>query len=490
MKALKYIIMGMVVSATTSCGNDWLDLEPSTKIPSESAIKNLDDAEYALNGVYDRMRSASYYSGRMVYYGDVAGDDAMSLKMGNRTTSYYLLDFTKDNGPSSHWSYAYNIIQNCNIVLSQIDKLEISESDKEKYNDLKGQALTLRGFALFDLTRLFGYPYAKDNGESLGVPIIKEVSFTTNKPARSTVAQCYDAFIDDLKEGSDLMSEKFNKGKLNKWAGLQLLSRAYLYMGNNKEALIAAQNAIKGAEANGYSLWSNEEYATAWGRDYSAAEPGEVLFELVNTGVESPGNESLGYLNYSQGYFDYCLTTSFYEVMQEDPDDVRRSAYLVTESKLGQKAAFINKYLPQEGELEPDANIYVLRLSELYLIAAEAAVKQSDNANAVKYLDAIVHRANPAKSVQGKTVTLDDVLAERRKELFGEGHRFFDMIRNHKTIVRKEASRTFPEIDVEHLALQPESQSFNWDYYRVVLPIPMSELNANPNMEPNPGYGR
>ena len=124
------------------------------------------------------MRNAYYYSGRMVYYGDVTGDDAQSIKTGKRTTSYYLLDYTKDSGPSTHWSYAYKIIQNCNIILSQIDKMDIGEDEKDTYNDLKGQALVLRGFALFDLTRIFGYPYAKDNGASLGVPIVTEVSNT------------------------------------------------------------------------------------------------------------------------------------------------------------------------------------------------------------------------------------------------------------------------------------------------------------------------
>ena len=53
MKALKYMMMGMLVSLTASCGNDWLDVESSTKIPTETAIQNLDDVEYSLNGIYD-----------------------------------------------------------------------------------------------------------------------------------------------------------------------------------------------------------------------------------------------------------------------------------------------------------------------------------------------------------------------------------------------------------------------------------------------------
>lgn len=226
MKALKYMMMGMLVSLTASCGNDWLDVESSTKIPTETAIQNLDDVEYSLNGIYDVMRSTNYYSGRMIYYGDVTGDDTQSIKTGKRTTSYYMLDYTKDSGPSSHWSYAYKIIQNCNIILSQIDGLDVSEDDTEYFNDLKGQTLALRGFALFDLTRFFGYPYAKDGGASLGVPIVTEVSNTENKPSRNTVAQCYEAIIKDLKEGADLLDEEFNKGKINKWAAMLLLSRA------------------------------------------------------------------------------------------------------------------------------------------------------------------------------------------------------------------------------------------------------------------------
>lgn len=487
MKTIKYIFLGALISLTTSCGNGWLDVEPSTNIPSGSAIQSLEDVDYCLNGIYNLMRNTDYYSGRMIYYGDVTGDDAQAIKTGKRTDDYYLMDITKDTGPSSHWEYAYTIIQNCNIILSQIDQLDIEEDDQSEFNDLKGQTLAIRGFALFDLTRFFGYPYAKDNGASLGVPIVKTVSNTDNKPSRNTVAECYRAVIDDLKDATDLLSEKFNKGKINKWAAMTLLSRAYLYSEDNLHALETAEAAIKGAEKNKYRLWSNSEYAGAWGQDFASGNPGEVLFELVNLTVDGVGKESVAYLCWQGGYDDYCLTSSFYELMQEDPDDVRNSAYIVVKDT---KRAYINKFKPQTGKAVEDANIPVLRISELYLIAAEAAVKQNNNVKAVEYLDAIVNRANPAKTVKGKTITLDDVLLERRKELFGEGHRMFDAIRNHKRIERKESTKVFPEIsETKHLTMQKESMSFDWTYYRVVLPIPKAEMNSNSNMEQNPEYG-
>ena len=91
----------------------------------------------------------------------------------------------------------------------------------------------------------------------------------------------------------------------------------------------------------------------------------------------------------------------------------------------GTNTVFLNKY-PADGlsDLRYN-NVPLVRLSEVYLNAAEAAAKLGNqNDKAVEYLDAIVKRANPNKTVKGTTVTVDRVLLERRKELIGEGHRF------------------------------------------------------------------
>ena len=112
----------------------------------------------------------------------------------------------------------------------------------------------------------------------------------------------------------------------------------------------------------------------------------------------------------------------------------------------------------------------------------------TQNEDAVKYLNAIVQRAKPANSVEGETITLDRVLTERRKEFFGEGHRMFDAIRNHRRIERVDVSVSAVS-STKHYELLPESKSFDWDYFRVVLPIPKAEINTNPNLVQNPQYG-
>ena len=77
---LYYICMGSLLFAFTSCGNDWLNLEPSTSVETETSIKILSDVEFTLNGIYSDMQSSDAYSGRLVYYGDVRGDDMQAVR--------------------------------------------------------------------------------------------------------------------------------------------------------------------------------------------------------------------------------------------------------------------------------------------------------------------------------------------------------------------------------------------------------------------------
>ena len=481
MKLLKYLFISSVLFFVSSCGNDWLDLDPSTSIDTETSIKILSDVEFTLNGIYSTMQSSDAYSGRLVYYGDVTGDDMQAVSSTKRVADYYRFNFTKDNGPTSHWSYLYSIIQNCNLILMNIDKLVIDEEDTEYRDDLKGEALAIRGLALFDLTRIFGYPYTKDNGASLGVPIVEGLSTIESKPSRNTVAQCYTKVISDLTESIGLLSGDFNKGKINKWGAMALLSRVYLYKNDNTNALKMAKDAIKGAEKEGYALWTNEEYPTAWSNDASASNPGEVLFEIVNLTTDSPGKESMGYLNSKDGYDDMCITCSFYQFLKKDPKDIRLK--LLSFDK--KYYAYVFKYQPQQNESITDANIPLVRLSEVYLIAAEAAVKLGDNVTAIEYLDPIVKRANPENTVVGQTITLERVLDERRKELVAEGHRMYDAIRNGLTVERKDVK----DSNLSKTKHDTKYMTYDWNFYMIVLPIPKKEMDANPNMEQNPGYG-
>ena len=480
-----YIIIGTMAFTAVSCSDGWLDVEPTTAVETDKSINILSDVDVMLNGIYTTMQHAYAYSGRLVYYGDACGDDMMAYSSTKRTGNYYTFNFTKDTAPSTFWYYPYEMIGLCNIILEKIDNVDTKEEDLRDY--YKGQALALRGMLLFDLTKFYGYPYKKDNGASLGVPVVVSPLDKEAKPKRNTVAECYAQVIADLKAAVAAMDndegKAFHKGHISLFGAQTLLSRVYLYHGDDAEALAMAEKAIKGAEAKGYKLWTNAEYATAWANDASNGTKGEVLFEIVNTTDDSPGKESLGRLHSPRGYKDICLTSSFYALLNEDPADVRLQLL-----EYSSKRAFVKKYQPQDGEDIMDANIPLIRLSEAYLNAAEAAVKTGDNVSAAKYLNAIVSRANPDNSVDGSTVSLSRVMTERRKELVGEGHRFFDALRDGGSVDRHDVKGQSKISSTKHYITKAEKMKFSWDYYKCVLAIPKAEMDANGNMVQNPVY--
>ncbi|MDR0863492.1 MAG: RagB/SusD family nutrient uptake outer membrane protein [Candidatus Symbiothrix sp.] len=491
-KYINIVLSCFILLLATAC-NDYLDLKPSTSVIDEGvSMKSLTDVNARLNGVYSQMRTFEYYGARMTYYGDVCGDDMQSVATGKRTTDFYQFTFNKTNAPSNFWSKCYSIIKNANIILAGIDLVPTTtDAEKATLADYKGQALTLRALAHFDLTRLYGYPYAKDHGASYGVPIIDTPVEAYYVPSRNTVAECYAFVIKDLDDASKLMKGTKNNGHFTKWATLSLLSRAYLYrgddaLGDNTNALQTAKEAIAGAESNGVKLWTAAEYKTAWAAEFS----GEVLFELPVITGEGPGNDGIAYLVAPRGYDDLVISDDWIvKLMGDQKTDIRYTCMIKTPlptSKAGTR--YVWKY-PVQPDESADAlnlgNIKVLRLSETYLIAAEAAAKLGANDDAVKYLNAISTRGLAANNFTGKTVTLDDVLTERRKELIGEGHRFFDAIRNHKHIVRSKDNK------YAHLVgIDPGAWDFDWDYFKVVLAVPVHEtdLAGIVSEQQNPGY--
>lgn len=331
MKTLRYILWSICAVVLSSCGNDWLDLKPSTAIETDGSLTELRDFEFVLNGAYNSMQSANYYGASLICYGDLAGDDMKSYKSTSYYVNYYTFKYNKTNGPSEFWDMYYGVGKNLNILLRDIEKIDLVPdrvittpkmerlTEQEYYNDLKGEALAIRAMLLFDMTRLYGYPYTKDNGASLAVPIIdKVVDDKDVKPTRNTTAECYKAVLDDLTQAIPMLRPVKKEGKINKWAAMALLSRVYLYMGKNEEALATAAEAIKGAEKTGYRLWTNDEYAKIWATPFNS----ELLFEIVNLTSDSPGKSSIGYLS---NRYNLIATNKFWKkYLKNMPNDVRR----------------------------------------------------------------------------------------------------------------------------------------------------------------------
>ena len=176
-----------------------------------------------------------------------------------------------------------------------------------------------------------------------------------------------------------------------------------------------------------------------------------------------------------------------------DYDEFSKSynSKLYTEDRLGCCYKYLGGVYDKEkgkflgdnsGKANYAVNIKVIRLSEVYISAAEAAFETGDKAKAAEYLQATRVRAGGLEPATEATVTMEMILDERSKELYGEGHRFWDMMRRNLTI-------TFDDelggIDVVH-----RGATVDRTHPKTILPIFQDEINANPDIEAqqNPGY--
>lgn len=488
----------------SSCVNNWLDQEPADGIEAETAIKTSADLANVRTGLYAALKgnsSAINYYGRLMFvYGDMRGEDIQYEYEGgsNRASFYYYMTYsTADdfNTSTAVWQMPYVVIARANRIIEAAEAgLEDADEAASVIAQYNAEAKVLRAMALFDLTRIYGKPYTMDQGASLGVPVVTSSLESTAKPARNTVAECYETIEQDLNDAvnSGALSEENNSdmdGYINLWAAKALQVRVYLTKGEWSQALTVAEDIIANAP---YRLWNSSEYVNAW-NESDAAHLNEMLFEIkINNTNDWTDREGIAYLyaensSASPGYGDVIVTKSFADMLKADPSDVRNDVLVASEnnSKFEGYKVFINKMPPVNGDVRY-ANVPMLRLSEVYLSAAEAAFQAGDRAKAAELLNAIItnRTTDASKTVSSTDITLDRIYIERRKELVGEGQRYFDVLRRGETVVRYTSSSDRGWHDI----LSSDAQSFNRESKKALPLIPVGEINANPNIEQNPVY--
>ena len=506
MKVLKsiYKVMGCAILAASlsSCVNDWLDVAPSDGTDADAALTSSSDLDAARTGMYKALKGNSsfvdYYGQQFFVYGDVhAGDDYQYNNIGgsNRASFYYDMNYqtaSEFNTSTVSWQSPYVVIGRANRIIAAAEggKLSDAVEAKAKIEQYAAEAKVLRALAHFDLVRIYGKPYTEDQGASLGVPLVTEVLESNAKPARSTVAEVYTQVVKDLTEAisSNALATETEPGYVSVWGAKAILSRVYLNMGDYANALSVAEDIIKNS---GAALWTRDQYFKAW--DASTPNESEFLFRL-NVAGSTDNNDlnSIGNLQQRDGYKEMVATKKFVDMLTSDPKDVRNNMFLpATAPKeveaYGTNKVFLNKLRGQGGNLRNVTIVPIIRLSEVYLTAAECAFRNNDKTKAVEYLNDLVKNRTTTKASLATVdnITLDRILIERRKELIGEGQRYFDALRNNETITRytSEADKGW------HKTLSKEAQSFNRDFYKAIAAIPQAEINANPNIKQNTGYG-
>lgn len=463
-------VLVLLLMVTSSCKKSFLDREPYGSLPKDDAITNVDDMEIALNGAYADLRASTLFGRAIPLIGDLLADNVyISSNNSNRYLSFFQVNYTVNNGDARGiWQGAYNTILNCNNIINS------SVTGTPEASQFRGEALAIRALMYFELVKFFSKPYTVAGASALGVPIILN-NDPFRKPARNTLGEVYTQIEKDFKAAIPLLTLDRSTAYINDWAAKALLARMYQFKGDWTNALATAQDVINNS---GYTLLNLTTFNNYWRSNTVRNDGLETLFEVANDLVGNAGIDALAYFYDQDGYGDALAANAFYNLYANT--DVRKSLILVGSPTRGPNARVVNKY---PNSTQPDKDeVKIIRLSEVYLIAAEAAYNLNNEPVARQYLNAVATRRDA--TFLGYTsigaALLSDILLERRKELAFEGHRYWDLARNNMNVTRVNTAGNYSGVPLTIATTN----------FRRIFPIPQAELDANPAIrdQQNTGY--
>ena len=418
----------------TSC-DSWLDVVPDDRFSETVVFEEQKGYQKLLNGLYSGMTSTTLY-GRNLSVGAV---DVMAQYYNTSSMSSVYYDLAKygystsasESLMSGIWGKAYSLISNANTLIGAIDNPDCPLIDRQKKR-MKGEALTVRAFIHFDLLRLFGpvptqlseqaIPY-QTSGELAVQPIETGTQILAKIKADLTEAvgllkESEPLLMPDKYESSDVDSRPF---RMNYYAAKAVLARVYLWEGNKEDAYDTAVEVINEGSAE-FPFVTNEE---ATGLNPDRLFTSEVLFSLYNTSRErNLYNELFSpVLGISQRLFPSgAIGSGRLEEWYDDQNDYRYKIWAVDQQNL-----YCQKYRPIETDTYINYTVPLIRMSEMYLIAAECA---SDTDAAGTWLNTLRNQRN-SFTVEVSSDNLGDLLTqEYRKEFWGEGQMFYYLKRH------------------------------------------------------------
>lgn len=477
----KLIILGFIVlgSFFYSCSSE-LDIDP-TQYATDEQIKELGEndpskiltiAEATIQGIYSEYIR---YQGTHDVFGEksvqLAGD-LMTEDMVQMANHYFYFDYQIDNNgatyrrPTQTWSYYYTVVSKSNEVISSVDP---NNEDKDLQYAL-GQAHALRAYGLFMAINRFQKTY-KGNESSPGIPIYLTANDEQESVlGRGTVQDVYSQIVKDLIRSLDLL-DGFDRGAsktaIDSNVASAILAKVYLMMNDWENAQKMANQAktgyqlmtIESAAVDKYNNISNVEWM--WGSDVTSETT--TMFASFQSHIASL---AAGYAGAVGAY--KAIDAKLYSQIPDT--DVRKSYFsrgteidgipMYANLKYGNAAGWLNDYC-------------FIRVSEMYLIEAEALAQQNKTSEAAAVLNQLL-----SNRIEGFTplsvATVDDVFLQKRIECWGEGVIFYDYLRLKKGVNRSyEGSNHMVKINVP---------ANSWKF---IYQIPQSEIDTNSEINAN-----
>lgn len=502
LKNIKYAIHAFaLLFMATSCSDEFLEVQPEGSALEENYYKNEAEAYSGLVAVYDMLSKQSGGFENMVCMMNAGSDDHYAggggATDGTGIQSFSDYSISPVTIPNSFWNNFYQGIFRANTLLVKLPNVPMPEDKKARFT---AETKALRAYYYFELVRLFG------NIPLITAPIPTSEIYNVMQAKREEV---YAQIEKDLKEAipnlpNAITNPSEESARFTKGAMKALLGKVYLFQGKN--ALAAAElaevNGTPGGTSQfGYKLLA--KYADLW--VISNKFNSESIIEVAHTSSGNTGWDNWGSgsdegnsINIMVGPRGYALTSnstapdfvagwsfnpftpSLYNVMKFDPrfestildmNDLKAKGLADYSPGYKDTGYFLKKFMPTTADVTTgggDAvlnfkqNVYVMRLADTYLMEAEALGGTGARAQAL--LDAVRARVG----LPSIPVSLTAIWAERRLELAGEGHRWFDLVRTGRAATVL-ANRGF-------VAGKHE-----------IWPIPLKELE-NTKLVQNPNY--
>lgn len=452
----KIAINIILILSLVSC-KKFVEVEmPSTQLVSQTVFSNDKTATAAQLAIYAQMETDGLVYQQIAYTG-LSADEFLNFATGTFSVDLASNNLTSDNSIIlSFWANYYKYIYQANAILEALTKSSSLSAPVKK--QLTGEAKFVRAFCHFYLFTLFGE-----------IPIVKGTDYRINSLlARNSISEVLSFIEEDLKEAVTSLSPNYldasnstttERVRPNRYAAQAMLARVYLQSEKWNEAEASASNQIN---AN-YQIISNLDQVFL-------KNSGEAIWQLqsvVPNYNTYPGAQLILTTTPSVVALDTNLVKAF------SIADKRKLHWLKSLAVNGRVYYYPFKYKVRQNASSITEYSMVLRLSEQYLIRAEARLKQGNIAGAEEDINVIRSRAGltPLHGLSSSAL-MDSIFQERRFELFTEfGDRWHTLKRSGK------ADQVMPIV-----------KGTNWTSTDALYPIPLSEITKNGRLTQNPGY--
>jgi starch-binding outer membrane protein, SusD/RagB family len=491
MKKIKgFLLIGFSAALVFSCSEEYLDTAPTDAVSKDVIFETVTGAEVAMNGVYRWMYAWNQLgTGRHDDWGyrtlglkaDLMGHD---MKVFSRGFGWFIADYNytgrqqvTDNSTSSiSYNLNYDIVYNCNVIIEEIDEVQ---GEKEERDFIKAQALTARAHAYHWLAQFHASTYA-GNQSAPCVPLKLESS-DRHEPI-ATVQQVYEAIVTDLDNAIILFEDaqaagitRPAKSYIDLSVAMGLRARVALVMEDWIEAIANAQAArteVTLPARLGYELMDATEYTSG----FNSVESPEWMW-----GFDINDEQNTVYASFFSHMDPIRLSYASLGLQKQIPEYLYDT---ISDTDI-RKQVFVEpgdiQWFDFEGNPVPEytsvkfitptwaADYIMMRLSEMYLIEAEAAAMSGQDAVARSAINNLLEARDPGRTIFASGQALIEAIRlERRIELWGEGFGLFDIKRWKIDLDRKDHD---PTLCLETW-IPANSNRFN-------LRVPQYEIDAN-----------